>query len=93
MRFEEFVDSLAMEKPPSVGSMLEALWYDGKGDWDQSHNIVQSSSEAMAYRIHGYLHWKEGDLGNAGYWYSRAGVSRPDHDLQAEWESLVRELL
>ena len=73
--------------------MLQALWYDAKGNWDQAHHIVQEIDSDMASCIHAYLHRKEGDLGNAGYWYRRAGRSTTELDLQAEWEQLVRELL
>lgn len=37
-----------------------------------------------------YLHREEGDLGNAGYWYRRAGIDMPDNTLQEELERLYR---
>jgi hypothetical protein len=43
--------------------------------------------------VHAYLHRKEGDLGNASYWYSRAGQQRPPISLEEEWEQLAGELL
>jgi hypothetical protein len=45
--------------------------------------------------VHAYLHRKEGDLANAGYWYSRAGKKTPARDLtlEAEWAEIVRTLL
>ena len=45
--------------------------------------------------VHAYLHRKEGDLGNAGYWYARAGKKKPAAGvtLADEWASLARELL
>jgi hypothetical protein len=44
--------------------------------------------------VHAYLHRKEGDIGNAGYWYSRAGrtLPAPDLTLNAEWTAIAREL-
>ena len=93
MELQTFMRSLEQDHPPAVGPMLTALWYDGKGDWDRAHYIVQDSSEIMASRIHAYLHRKEGDLGNAGYWYSRAGKNRPSCDLETEWQDLVEELI
>ena len=39
--------------------------------------------------LHAYLHRKEGDLSNAGYWYRRAGRRMPDTTLDAEWDALV----
>ncbi len=42
--------------------------------------------------MHAYLHRKEGDLGNAGYWYSRAGRPMPATSvtLETEWAELGR---
>ena len=42
-----------------------------------------------------YLHRKEGDLGNAGYWYARAGRPRPvaGTSLETEWAEIARALL
>jgi hypothetical protein len=43
--------------------------------------------------VHAYLHRKEGDLANAGYWYRRARVTPAQQSLDAEWEALVRRFL
>jgi hypothetical protein len=43
--------------------------------------------------VHASLHRKEGDVGNAHYWYGQA--NRPavkDVPLQAEWEEIARTL-
>ena len=68
--------------------LIESLKLDAEGDWDTAHQIVQKIEDPRAYRIHAYLHRKEGDLGNAGYWYSRAGQTMPDDDLDREWQAL-----
>ena len=93
MKLEEFMKSLKGGVPPSVEPMLTALWFDYQGDWDKAHDIVQDSGGTMASWIHAYLHRKEGDLGNASYWYSRAGKNRPSYDLETEWKELVNELV
>ncbi len=93
MDFNEFIRSLDRNIPPEVSPMLEALWYDGKGNWERAHDIVQDQGGPVASGIHAYLHRKEGDLGNAGYWYNRAGRQKPQVDLDTEWEQLVKELL
>ena len=94
MSFEEFRDSLRNDTPSSQQSdLLLALWYDGKGDWTASHNIAQDIHSKEGSWIHAYLHRKEGDDGNAGYWYSRAGKTFPERSLEEEWEELVREFL
>jgi len=43
--------------------------------------------------VHAYLHRKEGDQGNAAYWYGRAGKPVCREPLDAEWLSIVRDLL
>jgi hypothetical protein len=74
------------------GALL-ALWWDAKGDWERAHEIAQDVSGADGAWVHAYLHRKEGDLGNAAYWYRRAGRAVTSGDLRVEWEGIVRELL
>lgn len=84
-----FRASLAQPAPPAGASaLLVALWHDGRGDWDSAHRITQSTEGVYACAVHAYLHRKEGDLANADYWYARAGRSRPDCTLDAEWQTL-----
>jgi hypothetical protein len=91
MTIEEFKKSIAGSLPGNVSVYLESLWYDGKGDWEKSHSIIQDIDDKNAAWIHAYLHRKEGDIGNAGYWYAKAGKKRPSVSLEAEWENLVNE--
>jgi len=94
MTFEQFQQSLSQSSPPSiVTDHLKALWYDAKGNWEESHNIVQDIGDANAAWIHAYLHRKEGDIGNADYWYSRAGKKRPAASLEQEWENIATALI
>ena len=94
MTFEQFQQSLSFSSPPStVSDHLKALWYDAKDDWQQSHNIIQDINDDNAAWIHAYLHRKEADIGNAEYWYRRAGRKRPFSSLEQEWENIVITLL
>ena len=93
MSLDEFKDSLSEKAPPKLNSHLEALWYDAKGDWSKAHRFVQIESDETASWVHAYLHRKEGDNANAGYWYDRAGKMMPDVSLEEEWEMIVSELL
>ncbi|MBX3238567.1 MAG: hypothetical protein KIT80_07285 [Chitinophagaceae bacterium] len=94
MDYNNFIATISDKQPPvSVSSYLQALWYDAKGYWEQSHNIVQDIHDDTGSWIHAYLHRKEGDTGNARYWYSRAGRPFPGFSLQEEWEQMVKELL
>jgi len=91
---EEFKASLSSSHPPQdVSVLLQALWLDAKGDWDAAHHLIDHLEEAKAYWVHAYLHRKEGDAANAGYWYRRAGKKIPDISLQKEWEEIVDALL
>ena len=94
MTIEQFKTSLSESVAPyGLNRNLLALWYDAKGDWHEAHNIVQETSGLEGDWIHAYLHRKEGDLGNASYWYSRVGKSRPNSTLEEEWEELANYLL
>ena len=75
-----------------IRQLKNALELDKKGKWHEAHRIVQEIEHPLSYEIHGYLHRKEGDIGNAGYWYRRASASMPKVGLQIEWESLGRKL-
>ncbi|MGR8933523.1 MAG: hypothetical protein ACU837_03945 [Gammaproteobacteria bacterium] len=58
------------------------------GQWDAAHETVQPYSDEFSCRIHGYLHRVEGDLGNAAYWYRRAGMELPKNSLEEESDCL-----
>jgi hypothetical protein len=93
MKFEEFQKTLPSATPPdNLSVYLQSLWYDAKGDWEKAHMIIQDLEDKTASWIHAYLHRKEGDIGNADYWYRRAGKIRPANSLQAEWENIVKAL-
>jgi len=94
MDFDEFSTTLnGAAPPPGLCALLRALWLDGHGDFDGAHGIAQDVDTSDGARVHAYLHRKEGDLANAGYWYRRAGCPVATGSLDAEWEALVRRLL
>lgn len=43
------------------------------GDLDRSHSISQDDSSAEGSFWHGIMHRREGDFGNAKYWFRRVG--------------------
>lgn len=94
MQYQVFIDSLGSNTCPNgMEPCLQALWHDARGDWDTAHEIVQEMNDAMAARIHAYLHRKEGDDWNSRYWHQRAGSVYPEGmSLEEEWDSLVRRL-
>jgi hypothetical protein len=90
----DFKSSLSgISPPPGATASLAALWWSGKGDWNKAHGIVQDESGADAAWVHAYLHRVEGDLGNAGYWYRRAGKAVATIPLETEWEEIASALL
>src|SRR5687767_3409292 len=94
MTLEEFKSSLKNSDPPNeLTSLLKALWYDGKNNWEMAHNLAQDIHSNDGSWVHAYLHRKEGDLGNASYWYSRAGRRMPEVSLEEEWEDIAKEFL
>jgi hypothetical protein len=94
MNLAAFRQSLASPAPPAgLGPALEALWYDAHGDFDHVHELAQSDEGGPGDWVHAYLHRKEGDAGNAGYWYRRAGKPVCHEKLDAEWEAIATALL
>lgn len=53
--------------------------------------VLWKSSESSW--VHAYLHRKEGDQGNAAYWYGRAQKPVCREPLNAESLSIVKDLL
>lgn len=95
MTFERFLQSTEEENPPSdLSPELLSLWYTKVGRWDDAHDIAQDIPTKKGSWIHGLLHAIEGDFGNSGYWYHRAGepsISR--EQIDQEWERIVRDSL
>jgi hypothetical protein len=94
MDLQSFRNSIAQPQPPAGLSLaLQALWWDAKGDWDKAHECAQEREDAAGMHVHAYLHRKQGDRSNAGYWYRRAGTTLPASALDDEWEDIARALL
>lgn len=94
MDFDAFNRSLdGPAPPPGLSLALQALWWQGKGDWHQAHTCAQAQGDAQGAWAHAYLHRVEGDLGNAGGWYRRAQRTPATGPLAEEWEAIARALL
>lgn len=94
MTFDEFnATRSAAEPPANVGAALVALWHDARGNWNAAHEVAQEVRDSDGAWVHAYLHRKEGDAGNAGYWYRRAGKPVAKVPLEDEWAEIAAALL
>ena len=90
MNLSKFKDSIQEGKmPEGMTVYLQSLWLDGNGDWTKAHGLIDQMEDEDAAFLHAYLHRKEGDIGNASYWYRRAGKTKPSIGLEQEWEQMV----
>ena len=88
------VDDLkATAKTAALPPLLRALWHDARGEWDAAHRLAQDIDDPDGAWVHAYLHRKEGDAGNAAYWYERANQPVATGSLSAEWERIAAALL
>ena len=79
--------------PPGLSLAVQALWWDGKGDWHRAHRCAQQQQDRFGAAVHAYLHRKEGDHSNARYWYERAARAPAETALEEEWAALIAEML
>ncbi|MBV8565812.1 MAG: hypothetical protein JO273_10190 [Methylobacteriaceae bacterium] len=94
MTVEEFRASLGSQAPPAgLALALQTLWWEAKGDWDKAHECAMADDGRDGAWVHGYLHRKEGDRGNARYWYRLAGKPEPSEALAQEWAAILTALL
>ncbi len=65
-------------QPARLEEWLSGLWLLA-GDIDRSHAISQDIDNREGSFLHGIMHRREGDFGNAKYWFHRVG-SHPTID-------------
>ena len=93
MTLHEFKTTLSSDEAPGVAPLLQALWHDARGDWNEAHRLAQDVETTDGAWVHAYLHRKEGDVGNAAYWYGRAQQQVATDALDAEWQRIAATLL
>jgi hypothetical protein len=94
MTLEDFKQSLTGSTPPAeLTGALTGLWWDAKGNWARAHECAQEDSSSAGSWVHAYLHRKEGDDSNAGYWYGRAHQQVCREAFESEWLNIVITLL
>jgi hypothetical protein len=80
--------------PPGLSKAHQALWLARAGRWDDAHDLCQEVPGSAGAWIHAWLHRQEGDLGNAAYWYTRAGKPpvAKGRLLEEEWLEIAEAL-
>lgn len=91
---DAFFDSLTSDRPPAgAAPLVRAVWHGLRGEWQAAHRIAQDDETAEGVWVHAWLHRIEGDLGNAGYWYRRAGRRAGEGDPGDEGRAIAASLL
>lgn len=96
MNVEELLASATQDSSPPEGlsEELQALWHTKADHWEEAHNIAQDIHTPMGSWIHALLHLIEGDIGNAGYWFRKAGrPTRSVSEIDELWNEIATELL
>lgn len=97
---DDIFTSLDWSAPPkSLSLPLQALWWLKKGglimgpEWHKAHDILTTAEGVQEFDwVHALSHWIEADMGNADYWYRRAGKKRATASVSAEWEHIAMAL-
>jgi len=78
---------------PAWSPALTGLWHAERGAWHAAHEAVQDDDSSESAWVHACLHREEGDVGNAGYWYTRAGQPTAEGDFSTERRAIANALL
>ncbi len=81
------------QPPPDWPVLVQALWWDARGDWNRAHALAQDVNTEEGASVHAFLHRREGDPANAAYWYCRAGRPVCRDPFDTERCTLVQALL
>ncbi len=85
-----------MSKELLVNSLelLKAGQLEPGPEMERAHAICQDHEGEQDFDwVHALIHRIEGDDGNAGYWYRRAGKVRHAGSVAEEWQIIWDELL
>jgi hypothetical protein len=72
---------VALESAGLKGGLAEAGLWLLAGELDRSHEISQGIDSPLGAYWHGIMHRREGDYGNAKYWFKRVGNHQVFNEL------------
>jgi hypothetical protein len=67
---------------------LAAVWLL-HGYLDEAHALCQDVPTSSGSYWHGVMHRREGDYGNAQYWFRRAGAHPACEPIAADWDPIA----
>lgn len=83
VRDPELDEAIArLEAPPAVRAAFH-LWNDSL---ERCHALAQDIADATGSYLHGVMHRREPDYGNAKYWFRRVGRHPVFEKIQKDWD-------
>jgi hypothetical protein len=85
-----FAASTLFPKSPEPTGAMAGLWFYFDG-FETAHQLADSRESSNAYYWHAMVHRREGDGGNAAYWFRKTGTHPIYQPLATEAANIIRE--